>query len=85
MTVYGISMDDVASQAKFVEMEKLNFKLLSDPDGSVANKYGVGGSSYPRRQSFVIDEKGVLQHATKKVNVMGHGQDLVDLIEKLRK
>ncbi len=66
-------------------MEKLNFKLLSDPDGSVANKYGVGGSSYPRRHSFVIDDKGVLQHVTKKVNVMSHGQDLADLIKKLKK
>ena len=85
MTVYGISMDDVASQAKFAAMEKLNFKLLSDPDGSVANKYGVGGGSYARRQSFVIDDKGVLQHITEKVNVMGHGQDLADLIKKLKK
>ena len=85
MTVYGISMDDVSSQAKFAEKEKLNFKLLSDPDGSVADKYGVGGGKYARRHSFVIDDKGVLRHVTKKVNVMGHGQNLVDLINELKK
>lgn len=78
-------MDDVASQAKFAKAQKLNFKLLSDPDGSVATKYGVGGRRFPRRHTFVIDDTGVLRHVTKKVNVMAHGQDLVDLIGKLRK
>ena len=85
MKVYGISMDDVASQAKFAKMQKLNFQLLSDPDGSVATKYGVGGRRYPRRHSFVIDDKGVLRHVAKKVNVMAHGQDLAELIAKSRK
>ena len=85
VTVYGISMDDVASQAKFAKMQKLNFSLLSDPDGSVATKYGVGGRRFPRRNTFVIDEKGVLRHISKKVNVRAHGKDLAELIQKLRK
>lgn len=78
-------MDDVASQARFAKMEKLNFKLLSDPDGSVASKFGVRGRRFPKRQTFVIDNKGVLRHVTKKVDIRGHGQQLVDLIKKLKK
>lgn len=86
MKVYGISFDDVASQAAFRKAQKLQYQLLSDPDGSVAQKYGVAmrGRPYARRVTFVIDEKGVLRHVTKKVDVQNHGDDLVQLIEKLR-
>ena len=47
-TVVGISGDEVDNLKVFKEAHQLNFTLLSDPDGSVAEKYGVplkdGGS-----------------------------------------
>ena len=58
MTVYGISFDDVALQAKFAAREELNFKLLSDPDQVAGKKYGAtrpGGPPFPKRVTFVID------------------------------
>ncbi|MDP6929666.1 MAG: peroxiredoxin [Planctomycetota bacterium] len=83
--VYGISLDDVASQAAFAKAQKLNFPLLSDVDGSVARKYGVlmGLMPMAKRVTFVIDPKGVLRHIDKKVNVKQHGTDLVALIREL--
>ena len=36
-----MSLDDVASQARFVKEQSLNFPLLSDPDGSAAGRLGV--------------------------------------------
>ncbi len=46
--VVGISGDDVASLKVFKKAEKLNFTLLSDPEGAVARLFGVpvgaGGS-----------------------------------------
>jgi peroxiredoxin Q/BCP len=59
--------------------------LLSDPDGSVARKYGVLAEGRPmaRRVTFVIDEKGILRHVDEKVDVASHGKDLVELIRKL--
>ena len=56
--VYGISLDSVQDQAQFVEKQHLTFKLLSDPDGSVATKYGVlaPGAEYTNRVTFLIDE-----------------------------
>lgn len=86
VTVYGISLDDVAAQAKFKNAQKLNFHLLSDPDGSVAAKYGVlmEGRPYAKRVTFIIDEKGVVRHITPKVNISEHGSQVLELIAKLR-
>lgn len=87
VTVYGISTDDVKSQANFKKEQNLDFHLLSDPDGSVAKKFGVlrDGSKYASRVTFIMDEKGVVRHVTKKVDIRQHGDQVLALIEKLRK
>jgi peroxiredoxin Q/BCP len=84
--VFGISLDGVADQAAFHKAQELQFPLLSDPDGSVAAKYGalMEGRPYARRVSFVIDDAGVLRHVDDKVDVMQHGAQLVEVIRKLR-
>ena len=86
ITVYGISLDDVKSQAAFHKAQKLNFPLLSDPDGSVAKKYGVlmKGRPYARRVTFVIDDKGVVRDITKKVDIGAHGDQVLEIVAKLR-
>ena len=83
--VFGISLDDVATQKDFHKTEKLNFSLLSDPDGSVARKYGVlMPQGYAGRVSFVIDTKGKLRAIVNEVNVRSHGTDLVDMVRELQ-
>jgi peroxiredoxin Q/BCP len=84
--VFGVSYDDVASQAAFAEEHELTFALLSDPDGSVAAKYGVqmAGRAFARRVTFVLDDQGILRHVEEKVNVTKHGDELAELIKKLR-
>ena len=86
MQVFGISLDDVASQAAFAKSQELVFPLLSDPDGSVAAKYGVlmKGRPFAQRVTFIIDAEGVIRAIDKKVNVNQHGEDLVELIGELR-
>ena len=82
--VYGISLDDVETQGKFAKAQKLNFKLISDPDGSGADKYGVRRGRYTRRVTFVIDEEGVLREIDESVDVSSHGSDLASLIAELQ-
>ncbi len=67
--------------------QKLNFQLLSDPDGSAAKKFGVlpEGASWTSRTTFVIDNAGVLRAIDNKVKVDAHGEDLVELIRELKK
>jgi len=56
----GISADAVAKQAKFADMQKFDYPLLSDSDGVVATQFGVKrgllGKLMPvKRTTFVID------------------------------
>lgn len=82
-----MSLDDVASQAKFVKEQSLNFPLLSDPDGSAAGRLGVlmADKPYTNRITLVVDDKGVVRMVDTKVNVEAHGRDLVEAIQKLKK
>jgi len=84
--VYGVSLDDVLDMGKFFKNQKLNFKLLSDPDGGVARKYGAlnKAGNFANRVSYVIDPEGVLRLIESSVNVRSHGMDLLDKIVDLQ-
>lgn len=83
---YGVSLDDVASVAAFAKEQRLPFPLLSDPDGSVAAKFGVlmAGRPFAKRVTFVIDDQGVVRLVDDKVDVVNHGSGLLAAIAKLR-
>jgi len=55
ITVYGVSMDDVKSHAEFAEAEGLLYDLLADPDGEVAEAFGLDTSDgHTDRRTFVV-------------------------------
>jgi len=85
--VLGISVDSVKDQALFHKEKKLNFPLLSDPDGSAARKYHVlpKNASYTKRITFVIDPKGILRYVDEKVDVKNHADDLLEVLQELQK
>lgn len=58
--VIGISSDSVDSHKSFSKQHKLNFTLLSDPDGNVRKQFGAAKlfGLLPSRKTFVIDENG---------------------------
>lgn len=83
--VYALSLDDVADLARFAEEQKLPFQLLSDPDGSVARKYGVlGERGFANRVTFVLGPDGKVRHVDTAVDVSSHGGDLVGVLRKLK-
>lgn len=67
-TVSCISPDSVFSSAEYADTAGIEFPLLSDSVGSVAEKYGVlreefrGHKRVPRRAVFVIDTDGTIRH-----------------------
>jgi peroxiredoxin Q/BCP len=75
VAVIGISPDAPATQKKFDDKNKLGFMLLSDPDHTVAEKYGVWGEKtmYGKkvhgitRSSFLIDEDGKMMGVWYKI------------------
>ena len=58
----GISADSVDEAHRFRESLKVPFPLLADPDGKVAQAYGVWGGSYAKRVTFVVDPAGKVTH-----------------------
>jgi peroxiredoxin Q/BCP len=83
--VLGVSPDSVKSHDGFKLKYNLPFFLLSDPDHSVAEMYGVWGEkkmygkSYMGivRTTYVIDEEGRIVKVFPKVKVKGHSQEVV--------
>lgn len=84
--VFGVSMDDGASHRAFCDKYGLKVRLLSDPGGMVAGRYGVLGErdGRPRinRSTFVIDEHGVIRHALYGVKAEGHAAEVLALLQR---
>ena len=82
----GISKDSVSAQAKFKAKYELPFTLLSDPDGTVCEAYGVmvDKSMYGKifraieRTTFVIDENSKIAKVYPKVKVEGHAHAVLE-------
>jgi peroxiredoxin Q/BCP len=85
--VLGVSSDSLASHAKFRAKYDLNFPLLSDPDRSTAQTYGVVGEKtlYGRtsigviRSTFVVGPDGHIEHVISPVKVDGHVARVAEL------
>ncbi|HJJ43496.1 MAG TPA: peroxiredoxin [Methanocorpusculum sp.] len=78
--VFGISPDSAVSHQKFTEKQELSVNLLSDPEKTVINAFGVWiqkkmyGREYMGvlRSTFLIDSSGKILAAWNKVKVKGH-------------
>jgi thioredoxin-dependent peroxiredoxin len=89
--IFGISPDTVASHTKFKNKMSFAFDLLSDPEQKVCKLYEViqEKSMYGRkymgveRSTFVIDAKGVVRHAWRKVKVKDHAQAVLAAVKEL--
>ena len=82
--VLGVSPQDETSHRAFKSKYSLNFPLLVDGDGDVAQRYGAAGSfgdykGIPlrvKRATFVIDEDGKLAEVEYGVRSKGHVERL---------
>lgn len=89
--IIGISRDSIKSHKSFSEKESLNFPLISDPDETMCNAYGVmkEKSMYGRkymgieRSTFVIDPDGNLIKEWRGVKVPGHVEEVYKFICEL--
>ncbi|MCS7016629.1 MAG: peroxiredoxin [Gemmatales bacterium] len=81
--VIGISVDDAASQSKFVEKNNLNFPLLCDTERSVSKAFGVlGANGLAQRKTFVMDKQGVLRKIYDKVDPKKHPDEVLAWIKE---
>lgn len=90
-TVLGISRDSLASHEKFKTKQSLPFDLISDRDEVLCQAFDVikMKSMYGKqvrgieRSTFLIDPKGVIRFAWRKVRVKGHVEDVLKQLNAL--
>jgi len=88
--VVGVSKDDEKSHSKFIAKHKLNFTLLSDPDGVTINAYGAWGKKMfgkegILRKTFIISPEGDIKKIYGRVTPVGHGGQVVAELTELMK
>lgn len=87
--IIGVSKDDASSHDKFKEKYTLNFTLLSDPEKTVINDYGAWGKKQfgqegVLRKTFIINPNGQVVKVYGRVTPLGHGDQIVDELQKLQ-
>lgn len=85
--VYGISTDTVESLQAFQEKYHLNFPLLSDPDASITEAYGVKMPlvKYAKRRTFILDPQLVIRKIDADVDPAMDAQHVADALKELQK
>jgi peroxiredoxin Q/BCP len=80
--VYGISTDDADSHRAFADDQGLGFDLLADPDGKVADAFGVDtGGGVADRTTFVC-ARGRVCGVYEGVRPDGHAREVLrDMLE----
>jgi thioredoxin-dependent peroxiredoxin len=87
--ILGVSVDSIDSHKKFCAKEGLNFKLLSDQDGSVTRLYGsltnLGVTKFASRHTFLIDPEGKIAKVYSSVNPAHHSSEVLSALDQLQK
>src|SRR5258705_8859044 len=85
--VIGVSFDSPESHQKFISKYNLNFPLLADTDGKIADAYGVKMPTRPmaKRVSFLIGLDGKIAHVTDNPKPDPHLTEMKEAAEKLKK
>ena len=83
--VVGVSFDSAESHQKFRAKYSLNFPLLVDTEGRIADAFGVRMPDKPmaRRVSFLIDKTGKVVHVTDSRDAQVHLDEMKEAILKL--
>jgi peroxiredoxin Q/BCP len=92
-TILGVSPDSAKSHQKFKKKHDLRLRLLSDEAKTMLEAYGVWQekSMYGRkymgveRSTFLIDAKGRIARAWRKVSVPGHAAEVLAAAKALAK
>lgn len=88
-TVVGVSRDSVKSHENFRAKQGFRFDLASDPDETLCRAFDVikPKKLYGRefvgveRSTFLVDPRGVVREAWRKVKVPGHAQAVLDALQ----
>ncbi|AMA49507.1 MULTISPECIES: peroxiredoxin [Flavobacterium] len=84
--VIGISGDSIAAHKKFASKYDLPYILLSDPDKTLRNLFGVKSNMLgliPGRVTYIVDKEGVVQMIFEDMNATNHLDRTVEKVKSL--
>lgn len=84
--VLGVSFDSAESHRQFIAKHNLNFPLLADTDGKIADAFGarIPGREMARRISFLIGKDGKIAHVTDSPSADTHLTEMTAAVRKLK-
>ena len=82
---FTASNDPVEKNKEFAKQVEADYPILSDPDSSVAKKFGVlnAGGTAAQRWTYYIGADGKILFIDKSVKTMSHGSDVAAKLKEL--
>lgn len=85
--ILGVSADDEKMHKKFATKYELPFSLLADTDMTIIKAYDIWGTKQFMgkiydgiiRTTFIINEKGIIEHVITDVKTKEHGKQITSL------
>ena len=76
--LFAISIDNVYSQAKFVDEYQIPYIHLSDTEKNTCKRYtGLNIAGLAKRVTFIIDKEGLIRKVVRDIDVKLHGQQIL--------
>ena len=84
--IFGVSFDSAESHQNFISKYNLNFPLLVDTEGKIADAFGArkAPDQNARRVSFLIGTDGKIAHVTDTPSADTHLDEMRKAIEALK-
>ena len=84
-SVVGISADTEEEHESFCASAKLDYTLLSDTNGEISKSYDSWLDPYSKRNTFMINPKGIVVYKWIGVRPIGHAQEVLEELIKQKK
>ena len=84
-SIVGISADNEEEHESFCNSAKLGYTLLSDTNGEISKSYDSWLDPYTKRNTFLINPKGIVVFKWIGVRPLGHANEVLDELIKQRK
>ncbi len=87
--IIGVSIDSARKHKNFIGKYDLPFTLITDEDKKIVEDYGVFGEKKfmgktymgTKRTTFIIDEKGVIEHIISKPKTKTHTEQIQEILQ----
>ena len=80
--IVGISADNQDSHKSFCSEKSINYTLLSDPNGTISDKYGSWIPPLSDRNTFLISPGSVISYRWISVLPINHAKEVLNVLKK---